>query len=303
MFSFSFPLYTDEIQFLALVMVSVASAITGSFLVLRKMSMLANALSHTILLGIVLSFLILKAFNPLLTTFSLSMESMFLASLLTGVLTNFITDFLHKTFKLQEDASIGLVFTTLFAIGIILVTLFTKNSHIGTEVVMGNVDALQENDLNLIFYILLINIAITFLCFKEYKITTFDSALAFSMGLSPIFFSYLLMVQVSLTVIGAFRAVGVLMVLTFLVGPCLIAKLFVHSLLKMILLSCFIGSMSSILGVAISRHILSIWDTPLSTGGIVVTLIGLIYLIAIFIKILKNFYQNYKKKPLKPLEL
>ena len=84
--------------------------------------------------------------------------------------------------RLQEDASTGLVFTSLFAIGIALVTLLTRSAHLGTEVVMGNVDALQREDCVLVFIVLGLNIVLCTLFFKEYKMTTFDPGLAKALG-------------------------------------------------------------------------------------------------------------------------
>lgn len=277
-------LVSDEIQILVLMGVGISSALVGSFLVLRKMTMLANSLSHTILLGIVISFLLVQGFSVHNEEYGINITTMLIASIVTGLITAFLTDFFNKVLKLQEDASIGIVFTTLFALGIILLTVFTRNTHVGTDVVMGNVDALHTSDLSLVWWIALTNFLLIFVFYKEYKITTFDPSLAKSLGFSVLFFNYLLMIQMSATSIGAFRAVGVLMVLTFIVGPPLIARLFTNKLKVMLFMSCSIGILVSILGVAISRAILTIEGLPLSTGGITVCLIILFYLISLFYK-------------------
>lgn len=259
----------DEIQVFVLCSIAASSALTGTFLVLRKMTMLANSLSHTILLGIVIAFLVTKD-GLVGEHYSINMQAMLIASLIMGILTAFLTEFLTKTGRLQEDASTGIVFSSLFALGIILVTLMTRNAHIGTEAVMGNVDALHIDDCVFAGWVLLFNLALTVLFFKEYTITTFDSGLAKALGFSVGFFNYLLMVQASITIIGAFRAVGVLMVLSFLTGPVLTARLLTDNLKKMVLIGVLIGIAESLIGVAISRHILSVYGVPLSTAGIVV---------------------------------
>ncbi len=285
-------LATDEIQMIVLAGVSASSAMVGTFLVLRKMTMLANSLSHTILLGIVIAFLMTK--NSVLPNANgyvepINIFAMMFASLIMGIVTTFLTEFLTKTVKLQEDASTGLVFTGLFALGILLVTLLTRNAHIGTEVVMGNVDALHLDDCKFIFIILGINTFLFLLFFKEFKITTFDPGLSRAIGISTIFFNYLLMAQVSLTTIGAFRAVGVLMVLSFITGPPLIARLLTDHLKSMITYSIIIGVSASIIGVAISRHFLSVHGMALSTSGLVVTTILLLFIgVAL--------YSNFSKK-------
>lgn len=276
-------LASDEIQILVLVGVAASAALVGTFLVLRKMTMLANSLSHTILIGIVLAFLIthgVASGDAHGHAPPLNIPAMLCASLLTGLLTAFLTELLTKGAKLQEDASTGLVFTSLFAIGIIAVTVLTRNAHIGTEVVMGNVDALQLEDCALVYSVLALNLIVFGLFFKEFKITTFDGGLARAFGISSLFFNYLLMTQVSATAIGAFRAVGVLMVLAFITGPALTARMLTHDLRKMLLLAMGLGSLAAVIGVALSRHMLSLYGIALSTAGIVVCAILAIYLVA-----------------------
>lgn len=275
-------LTADEIQILVLAGVAASSALVGTFLVLRKMTMLANSLSHTILVGIVLAFLWTYGAGSkgLPHTEEISIHILLIAAFIMGLVTAFLTELLVKGVRLQEDASTGIVFTSLFAVGIIAVTLLTRNAHIGTEAVMGNVDALQIGDFKLVLLVLGINLLIFFLFFKEFKITTFDSGLARSFGISPVFFSYLLMTQVSLTAIGAFRAVGVLMVLAFITGPPLIALLLTKSLKKMLLISMGVGIVTSLIGVALSRHLLTVYAISLSTAGVVVCVIVVFYLAA-----------------------
>jgi manganese/zinc/iron transport system permease protein len=273
-------LATDEIQLVVLICVAAASALVGTFLVLRRMAMLANALSHTVLLGIVIAYLLCN---------SLSIPSLMTAALITGIITTFFTEFLNKVVKLQEDASIGLVFSCLFALGILLLTLFSRNVHVGAELIMGNVDALQKNDIKIVAAVLGVNGVLFLVLYYGFKITTFDPTLARTFGFSPIFFNYLLMVQTSATVVGAFRAVGVLMVLAFLVLPPLTARIFTHRLTPLIGLAAFIGVLASFVGVSLSRHILTFIGFGVSTGGIVVIVLGIFYIIAILYKHLVDF--------------
>lgn len=149
----SVDLAPDEIQALVLIAVSLSCSLVGSFLVLRRSTMLANSLSHTILIGIVGAYLWTQPISHEISFLPIS--TLLIASLLTGLATAFLTHLCHRLFRLQEDASIGLVFTSLFALGIVLVTLFTRNAHIGVEVVMGNVDALHLHDIRLVSYIAL----------------------------------------------------------------------------------------------------------------------------------------------------
>ena len=276
-------LASDDIQIVVLSLVALAGATVGTFLVLKKMTMLANSLSHTILLGIVIAYLLLMPFLPQeqMSAHGISIQVLLVASLITGLITTVLTQFLTSVLRLQEDASTGLVFTTLFALGIVLVTAFTRNSHLGTEAIMGNVDALHLDDLQLIFWIALTDLVIVLVMFKEWQVTTFDAGFASANGFSGRFFNYLLMVLTSATVIGAFRAVGVLLVLAFLVAPVLTARLFCHRLKSLLACSIGIGVGASVVSVALSRHLLTVYHLPLSTAGLTVVFLGAIYLLAL----------------------
>ncbi len=272
-------LATDEIQILVLGGLALSGALVGTFLVLRRMTMLANALSHTILLGIVVAFLLSRLFmGSEEEVFSLSVPLLMSAAFITGIVTTFLTQVLTHVVHLQEDASTGLVFSVLFALGIVLVTLFSRNLHVGTELVMGNVDALHLSNIKGVFSVLAINVVLFVFLFSGYKLTSFDPGLARSFGFSPAVFSYLLMIQTSLTTIGGFRAVGVLMVLAFLVIPPLTARRLTSRLTSLIGWAVALGVSASFLGVALSRHLLTYYGIGLSTGGLVVTLLGIQYL-------------------------
>jgi manganese/zinc/iron transport system permease protein len=257
--------------------VALSTVLLGTFLSLKKMTMMANSLSHTTLLGIVISYIIF--FTPE-TDLSVNTGILFLAALISALLTTVLTELARDLLKLQEDAAIGLVFTTLFALGIILVTVFTRNSHIGVEVITGNVDALHPEDIRLVWITALINFALIGLFFRQWVMTAFDDKLSFSLGVPTRALHYLLMFLTALTLIAAFRAVGVLLVLSFLVGPTLIARQWTHRLTTLLLLGMGFGLFASIFGVALSRHFLSVYHMPLSTGGLVVTLISIIYLVS-----------------------
>jgi manganese/zinc/iron transport system permease protein len=279
-------LASDEIQIFVLGLVAISSALTGTLLTLKKMTMLANSLSHTLLLGIVVAYLLLIPFLPSTEahSFHISLKVLFLASLVTALLTTTLTRLLTRLLRVQEDASIGLVFNTLFALGIVLVTVFTRNAHLGTEAIMGNVDALHLNDLSIVWPIALLNAVIVTLLYKEFKMTLFDPSFGNSQGFSTHLLNDLLMVLTAATVISAFRAVGVLLVLSFLVAPALLARLFTHTLKGMLLFSILIGTLFSLFSVALARHLLSVHQFPISTAGLVVSLLGVGYGLAVLLK-------------------
>ncbi len=273
-------LAADEIQIIALAFIGIACAIIGSFLVLRKMAMVANAISHTVLLGIVSSFLILHFFfaKPFSELLNIDIKLLILAGILSSLLTMFFTDFFNHTLKLARDASIGLVFTSLFSVGIILVTIFTKNTHIGAEIIMGNVDMLHKDDIWITLLLVLGNLLCVGLFFKEYLITSFDPEFAKLSKISPALLNYVIIFQTSITLVGAFRAVGVVLVLALLVVPPVTARMFVNRVKPMILISSLISFVGACLAVAISRHIVTVFGFSLSTSGLMVTILFLIWL-------------------------
>lgn len=271
----------DEVQALVLIGVSLSCSLIGTFLVLRKMTMLANSLSHTLLLGIVLAYLFAGGEKESL---QVSVMPLLLAALFMGFVTVFLTEWLTSSVKLQEDASIGLIFTTLFALGIVAVSVLTRSAHIGTESVMGNVDALHPDDLKLVCWVLLANVLLVGLFFKEYKLVSFDPVLASALGFSVPLFNNLMMAQASFAIIGSFRSTGVLMVLAFLVLPPLTARLWTHHFGKMVALSLVIGAGVSLTSVALSRHILSVEAIALSTAGLTVVMLTLVFALSVIFK-------------------
>lgn len=287
-------LASDEVQLIVLAGVAASSALVGCFLILRKMTMVANSISHTILLGIVLAYFFTGAGSNAIEGPHLNIEALLIASLFVGFFTFFLGEFLTKTTQLQEDASTGLVFTALFALGIILVTLLTRNAHIGAEVVMGNVDGLHIDDCKLVFGVLFLNILIFALFYKQFQLIAFDPGFAKAHGFSINGVNYLLMALVSATVVSAFRAVGVLMVLTFITGPPLTARLLTDSLKKMLWLSACLGILAAFLGVALSRHLLTTYGLALSTAGLVVAVVVAIYAVVL------SFTLMNKRRRIKP---
>lgn len=297
-------LVSDEIQLIVLLGLCFSSCFVGVFLVLKKMAMMANAICHTILLGIVAAVIILAPFFDFqsATNSIHSIKVLLIASLCTALLTTFFMEYLKQSVKIQEDASIGIVFTLLFAIGVVLVTLFTKNVHIGTEAIMGNIDALDVDDLYIVFFVALMNFVFFTVFFKGFTITTFDSLYSNSVGVSSSFYNYFMMVLTSATCIAAFRAVGVLLVLMFFVAPPLMARMFSCRLKSIIVLSFILPSVGSLIAVAISRHFLSVYQLPVSTSGLVVTVLFLMYLSILILSPRKGLLSKFLSKNL-PLKI
>lgn len=240
-----------EIQIIAC-LVAASCAIPGVFLLLRKMSMMSDAISHSILLGIVVAFLYIG---------NLASPLLIIGAALSGLITVFLVETVNRKQHVSRDAAIGLIFPFLFSIGIVLIALFARSVHLDIHaVLLGEIafapfDRLYINDSDLgpkSFYvmgtILLLNILFVSLFYKELKLSTFDHSLAESFRFYPNLLNTGLMTIVSITCVGAFDSVGSILVIAFIIVPPCCAYLLTGSLSKMILLSILIGIACSITG-------------------------------------------------------
>ena len=264
-----------EIQLIASI-VAIACAIPGTFLVLRKMAMISDAISHSILPGIVIGFFITQDLNsPLLI----------LLAALTGILTVVLVEYIQKTGLVKEDTAIGLVFPTLFSIGVILIAKNANDVHLDVDAVLLGELAFAPFDrliisgvdvgpksLWIIGLILLITIGLLFAFFKELKISTFDAGLAASLGFSPVLIHYGLMTVSSVTTVGAFDAVGAILVVALMIAPAATAYLLTTDLKRMLIYSICFGILS-----AISGYWLAHW-LDASISGSITTMLGLLFL-------------------------
>lgn len=264
-----------EIQLIAAV-VAMACAIPGVFLVLRKMALISDAISHSILPGIVVGFFITQDLNsPLL---------IFLAAF-TGVITVVLVEYLQKTGLVKEDTAIGLVFPVLFSIGVILISKNASDVHLDVDAVLlgelafapfdrveiGGTD-LGPKSLWVMGTILMVTIALLLLFFKELKVSTFDPGLSSALGISPILIHYGLMSVSSITVVSAFDAVGAILVVALMIAPAAAAYLLTTDLKKMIVLSLLFGVISAIGGYWVANWL------DASIAGSIATTLGVIFL-------------------------
>ena len=273
------------IQLIA-ILISVACALLGVFLVLRSMSMLTDAISHTVLLGIVLSFFI---------THKLDSPLLIVGATLTGLLTVYFVEVLSDSKLVKEDAAIGIVLSILFSIAVILISKYTANIHLDIDaVLLGEIafDPFHTTEIfgfkiatGLVngFAILVVNLLFITIFFKEIKISIFDKALALTLGLLPEVFHYLLMTLVSVTSVVSFDIVGATLMISFMVGPATTAYMISKNLKTMLVYSSLIGVISSIIGY----HLAVFLDVSIS--GSIAVVIGVIFFIVLFGKRFKKY--------------
>ena len=242
---------------------------------------MSDAISHAILPGIVLAFFL---------TESLSSPLLILAAAGTGVLTVFFVELLQRTKLVKEDAAIGLTFPALFSIGVILISRFAGNVHLDMDaVLLGELAIAPLNRLKAFGYdlgpvalyvmgtILVLNLIFILVFYKELKLATFDASLAAALGFSPTLIHYGLMTLVSVTTVGAFDAVGSILVVALIAGPPATAYLMTDKLSRMLMLSAIIGGVNAVSGYWLA----SFFDVSIAGAIATMTLLvfGLIFLV------------------------
>ena len=268
-----------EIQLIA-ALVAASCAIPGVFLVLRKMALISDAISHSILPGIVLGFFITQdLYSPVLI----------ILAALTGIITVVLVERIQKTGLVKEDTAIGLVFPVLFSIGVLLIAKNANDIHLDIDAVLLGELAFAPFDRFLLFgadfgpkaswimgVILLVSLTLLYLFFKELKVSTFDVGLSSALGFSPAILHYGLMSISSITVVGAFDAVGAILVVALMIAPAATAYLLTSDLKKMLWLSVIFGVFAAISGYWLAHFL------DASIAGSITTILAGVFLLVYF---------------------
>jgi manganese/zinc/iron transport system permease protein len=286
-FSFQITeLFSDEIQLIVMGLFAFSASFLGVFLVLKRLTMMANALSHTMLLGIVVALMISSSQREGNVEFLSPPDwAIIVASLAIGFLTGFLTQQLARVRLIKEDASNGMVFSALFALGVTVLSLWSRNAHAGPELLMGDPDALLTDDIPIVFFVACLTVFVGWLFLRGFSVAIFDSSFAVMSGFRPALFLHLLLAQVALTSISAFRAVGFVMTLAFFVIPPLVARLWTNSLRSLLMCSMCIGVGTVVAAVALGRHLLTVYYLPVSTGALAAVLLAVLYAGALCVQI------------------
>lgn len=259
-------------------LVACSCSLLGCFLVLRKMAMIGDAISHSVLPGIVIAFLL-----------SGSRDSFFM--MLGASILGLITVFLIQMFQqsgVQSDASIGVVFTALFSVGVILVSIYARQVDLDLDCVLyGEIIRVPWDTITLagmdigpkavwaLGLVLLLSAIVIGLFYKQFKICSFDPAMAAAVGIPVALFHYVLMGLVSVTTVASFESVGAILVVGMLVVPAATAYLLTERLGVMIAYSMIIGVISSTAGYYVSMLL------DASIAGCMITVAGVLFVIAL----------------------
>jgi ABC-type Mn2+/Zn2+ transport system permease subunit len=257
---------------------NVACALVGCYLVLRRMSLMGDAIAHAVLPGIVLAFLFSGSMN---------IVPLFVGAAAVGLLTTFLTQTLHQFGRVPTDAAMGAVFTSLFALGVVLLKRYVTGIHFDVACVYEGsltgvaLDTVQlagwevPRQLFTVLPVVVLNLAAILLLWKEFKLSAFDPGLSTTMGYSATVLHYLLMALVAVTSVAAFQAVGSILVVAMLIVPPATAQLLCDRLSRMVVVACVFAVASAIGGYWLAHK----WDV--SPAGAMAVFAGGMYAVAV----------------------
>ena len=261
-------------------LVSISCALLGCYLILRPMAMVGDAISHAVLPGIVVAFLLSGSRDSV---------TMLIGAGLIGIVTTFLIEFLHKKARLQTDASIGVTFTWLFAVGVVLISLFAGKVDLDQDCVLYGEIAYVPLDLwitadgtimgpralYVVGAILILILVFVFLAYKELFLTTFDPAYAAAIGISTTVWHYFLMGAVSATTVASFEQVGAILVVALLIAPAATAYLITDNFKWMLVIASLTGVLCAVAG-----YYFAVW-LDASIAGAIATMTGIMFCLAL----------------------
>ena len=226
--------------------VAVVAGVVGCLVVLRRMAFLGDALSHAMIAGVAGGYLVMK----MLFGLEAHAPGMLLGSLIAAVATVALISFVARISRVKEDTAIGIMYTGIFALGVVAVSIFRHYIHIDLmHFIMGDILGVADSDLWVSAFVAALVLTVLILFFRHFQIATFDPIMAASIGLPVLFLDYVLTICVSLVVVSAVSMVGVILVVGLLITPAASAYLLSDRLDKMMWLAAVFGVTSVIGGL------------------------------------------------------
>ncbi len=241
------------------ILVGIACSVLGAFVVLRGMAFIGDAMAHTILPGIVIAFL--------------NGANLTLGALVAAVIAALGIGWFSKDREIREDTAIGVMFTGLFALGILLMSRAQSYRDL-THILFGNILAVSLADLAVIAGVTAIVLIAVGAFYKELLVTSFDPGHAVAIGLSPDMVRYGLLLLLALTIVAAIQAVGVVMVVALLVTPAATANLLTKRLRHMMLIGAGLSALAALIGLYASYQ----WNV--ASGASIVLALTAMFLLA-----------------------
>jgi len=250
--------YTLRTVAIGTMILGVVSGALGSYAVLRKQSLVGDAISHAALPGICLAFLITDSKAPLV---------MIVGASLSGWLGILVVTAIVRNTRIKEDAALGIILAVFFGVGIVLLTLIQKMPNANQagldKFLFGQAAALLERDIKTMGVIGVIVISLTLLFWKEFKLLCFDPAFGASLGFPMKILDILLMTLIVMAIVIGLQAVGVVLMSAMVVAPASAARQWTNRLAVMVCLAAFFGAISGVTGAVISSTAVRIPTGPM----------------------------------------
>ncbi|MGD6886678.1 metal ABC transporter permease [Staphylococcus shinii] len=244
------------------IVIGMICGVIGCFIVLRSLALMGDAISHAVLPGVAISYMIGINF--------------FYGAVVFGVLAALGIGFVNQNSKIKSDSSIGIVFSSFLALGVLLITKAQSAIDL-TEILFGNVLTVKPEDRTITFIVVAIVLIVIIVFYKEFLLSSFDPTMAAASGLPVKFIHYTLMVLLTLVTVASLQTVGVILVVSLLITPASTAYLLTKRLSTMILTSALIGMVSSVIGLFFSVTF------NLPSGVVIVLVITIIFIITFFL--------------------
>jgi manganese/iron transport system permease protein len=229
---------------LAAVMVGIVSAVIGSYVMLRGMAFLGSALSHSVLPGVAIGYLVGGGEG-----------GVFWYALATAIIASFVIGGISKGTQVKEDTAISIVFAAMFALGIGIISTMRGYAVDLVHILFGNVLGVTTGDLWLIALFGALVLFTIFALYKEFLVVSFDPLLAATLRLPVTFFNYLLLALIAVTIVVSLQTVGIALMLAMLITPAATAFLLTRRLPIMMLIGATIGALSGVTGLYLSYYI------------------------------------------------
>ncbi|KZK07732.1 Manganese ABC transporter inner membrane permease protein SitD [Lactococcus cremoris] len=256
------------------VVIGIVSGAVGCFIILRGMSLMGDAISHAVLPGVVISYILGINF--------------FIGAIAFGLLSSLIITYIKNNSLIKGDTAIGITFSSFLALGIILIGVANSSTDL-FHILFGNILAVQDIDKWLTIGVSIFVLIVIVLFFKQLLITSFDPLMAKAIGMKVNFYHYLLMVLLTLVSVTAMQSVGTILIVAMLITPAATAYLYTNSLKKMLILSSSIGAISSVLGLFVG------YTFNIAAGSSIVITSAIIFAVSFLISPKQKFIRKRVK--------
>ncbi|KSU16493.1 Manganese ABC transporter inner membrane permease protein SitD [Lactococcus lactis subsp. lactis] len=256
------------------VVIGIVSGAVGCFIILRGMSLMGDAISHAVLPGVAISYILGINF--------------FVGAIIFGLLSSIIITFIKNNSIIKGDTAIGITFSSFLALGVILIGVANSSTDL-FHILFENILAVQDIDKWLTIGVSIAVLLVIVLFFKELLITSFDPLMEKAIGMKVNFYHYLLMVLLTLVSVTAMQSVGTILIVAMLITPAATAYLYTNSLRKMIIISSSLGAVSSVLGLFIG------YSFNIAVGSSIVITSAIIFAINFLVSPKQNFIKKKVK--------